>query len=65
MTNLTEKTRLTIKQAAKLIGLSESRTREIARAGIDLTCFRHGKQGKMIILAGSVAKYMGCKVSDL
>ena len=64
ITILTEKTRLTAKQAAEILGLSVGRTREIARAN-DLVFYRNGKQGKMAILAGKLAKYMGCKVQDL
>lgn len=55
---------LTAAEVAKLIGLSLSRTREVARAG-DIKFYRPQGRRKMVFKAKDVAAYLGCKVEEL
>lgn len=55
---------LTAAQAAKLVGLSVNRFREIARAG-DIKFYRPKGRRKMAFKAKDIASYLGCKVEEL
>ena len=55
---------LTTKEAAAMVGLSVSRLRELANAGI-IKFYRPQGRRKMIFKAKDVAHFFGCKVEDL